>query len=477
MTIHSFHANQYRGAILPEGSGLSALAAAADDYRIMLGCVLEAMLDRYERRGDYHFVDTKLSLFDGRDFAADDPIRGPAVIYGWIQGRGLEALAGHEAWLRRCPQIDGSLRDGLCARVRRMMSEVLDRMEAIRASNRGRLFFSMSTEGTPLRMSQDGRMVAHELPPDAPANTTELFYVKGMAAAAQALGEEERLAEARAWYERIDRDIRDGRHASDQQPLDPANPAIGAVPGRHGHGARMLGLGAAALFLECTGDPVYQEMGLAYLDHVLRHHVNLQADGDTSRKYDMWEFVDDDGRPYLEPGGLLRSDPGHACECVGLALKLLGAGEKQGTLESVSADRINTYTEVLPAMLERNFANGFAPAGAGIVKAFDLASRRPLRSDMPWWSLPETMRAALGACRVVPADRRPRLVEIARKCSNAFLGNFVRRDLHLMAYQTIDSEAKPIKVIPATPDADPGYHTGLSVIDYLDLLEELTGAG
>ena len=92
---------------------------------------------------------------------------------------------------------------------------------------------------------------------------------------------------------------------------------------------------------------------------------------------------------------------------------------------------------------------------------------------MPWWSLPETLRAALGACRVVAADRRPRFVEIARKCSNAFLSNFVRPGLHLMAYQTIDSDARPIDVIPATPDADPGYHTGLSIIDYLDWLEEM----
>ena len=110
MTSHSFQTNQYRGAILPEGSGLSELTAAAGDYRIMLGRVLEAILDRYERRGDYHFVDTKLSLFDGRDFAAADPIRGPGVIYGWIQGRGLEALAGPEAWRRRCPPGAGARR-------------------------------------------------------------------------------------------------------------------------------------------------------------------------------------------------------------------------------------------------------------------------------------------------------------------------------------------------------------------------------
>jgi len=32
-----------------------------------------------------------------------------------------------------------------------------------------------------------------------------------------------------------------------------------------------------------------------------------------------------------------------------------------------------------------------------------------------------------------------------------------------------------IDVIPATADADPGYHTGLSLIDVLDIFEEATG--
>ena len=37
-----------------------------------------------------------------------------------------------------------------------------------------------------------------------------------------------------------------------------------------------------------------------------------------------------------------------------------------------------------------------------------------------------------------------------------------------MAVQTVDEEGRPVDVIPATPDADPGYHTGLSIIDFLE---------
>jgi len=42
-----------------------------------------------------------------------------------------------------------------------------------------------------------------------------------------------------------------------------------------------------------------------------------------------------------------------------------------------------------------------------------------------------------------------------------------------MAYQTIGADGRPVATIPATPDADPGYHTGLSIIDYLDWLGEM----
>ena len=36
-----------------------------------------------------------------------------------------------------------------------------------------------------------------------------------------------------------------------------------------------------------------------------------------------------------------------------------------------------------------------------------------------------------------------------------------------MAYQTRNASGEPTDVIPATPDADPGYHTGLAIIDFL----------
>jgi len=57
--------------------------------------------------------------------------------------------------------------------------------------------------------------------------------------------------------------------------------------------------------------------------------------------------------------------------------------------------------------------------------------------------------------------------QVLADCSNAFLGRYVNPAVHLMAYQTRNARGEPIDVIPATPDADPGYHTGLAIIDFL----------
>ena len=124
----------------------------------------------------------------------------------------------------------------------------------------------------------------------------------------------------------------------------------------------------------------------------------------------------------------------------------------------------------MPAILQHNFACGFQPGSGGICKAFDLLSRRPINTDMPWWNLPETLRAALLCHNVAAAETRQTCLAIFAACHNAFLGQFVRHEVHLMAIQTRAADGSVIDVIPATADADPGYHTGLSLLDTIATL-------
>ena len=107
----------YTGHLLPPEPSTTDLRLACIDYQAICRANVAAIADRFEQRDDYPFIDTKLDLKTGRDFRADDPIRGRDAIYGWIQGRGLEALAGHATWLT---QYDDPESQALAARLRAM---------------------------------------------------------------------------------------------------------------------------------------------------------------------------------------------------------------------------------------------------------------------------------------------------------------------------------------------------------------------
>jgi hypothetical protein len=187
--------------------------------------------------------------------------------------------------------------------------------------------------------------------------------------------------------------------------------------------------------------------------------------------HDFVEAVDSAGAPWKD-GNRILSDTGHALEFVGLAARFLLVLDRQPEKTPAQEDLLARCREELPAIFCQNFASGFNPEVGGICKAFDLVGRRPINTDMPWWSLPESLRAAAELLVLCPAaPQRDALLDAAARCTNGFFGRFVNPRVHNMAYQTVDAAGRPVDVIPATPDLDPGYHTGLSIIDYLDCLD------
>ena len=152
---------------------------------------------------------------------------------------------------------------------------------------------------------------------------------------------------------------------------------------------------------------------------------------------------------------------------VGLALKFLRVADSHGR----APDDLARYREILPAILRQNFGTGLSSAGLGIVKGVDLQSRAVMHAAMPWWSLPETMRAAVEVARLKETEEQGPWLNILGQCFNAFVQHYVRRDSDLMAVQTIGPDGQPIDSIPATPDVDPAYHTGLSLLDVLEYPE------
>jgi hypothetical protein len=451
----------YHGYILPEKASMADYVNVGQDYEQMLVSVMQMLVDRFDP--SYPFVNTKLSMLTGFDFSVDDAIRGHDAVYGWIQGRGLEAMAGHASWFQK-----RGLASSLIPPLLDMMRLVLDRVCQMWRQNGERLWFFMLPDGRPYGLSHEGRPEVFTLTPDMSYGFSDLFASKGMYAASCCLGGEGAKKESLRYIEAVDDAIWQGRFENDQVTLDPKNPVMPA-PGRIMHGCFMIHLGTAAM-LVLQGNPSGVDMGLRLIRHELANYVNLRGRVSYLEEGDMWEAVGEDDLPYRETNAAVLSDPGHALEFVGLALKFTGAAKASGLLDEKQDREVADFEIVMPTILERNFRNGFL--GKGISKAFDLVSRKPMNTDLPWWNLPETMRAAVFCKKSLAGKREWSMCdEVFRQCHNAFVGHFVRPDL--MAFQTIDASGKPVDVIPATADADPGYHTGLSMIDVLDAFETL----
>ncbi len=457
-------ATNYQGMLLPPDPNLNDLQELAPDYEAMLLSIMTVLADRYEKTTDYPFIDTKLDLLTGKDFSTDDLVRGRPTIYGWIQGRGLEALAGHCSWMRR-----RGLNKDLLQRLETILKEVLQSIRDIRQRNQGHLSFFMTPKGEAFSLDDTGNRVIFTMEKDSPYGTTDLFSAKGIYKAACYLGDETLVKEAVFYLGNIDSAIWSGKFVNDQKQLDPKNP-VEPRPGHFPHGSFMLQIGTAALLAE-NGDRNAVEMGLKHIRHELTHYINLKNKIPELQEYDMWEAIDCDNQPYRNNGKII-SDPGHATELVGLILKFLQTLEKKDLLEAKQQKECHKLKGIILKVFFQNFKNGYRAGPGGICKSYDLVSGHPINTDMPWWNLPETLRVAvLGHNVAENVNDRQHCLSIFSKCHNAFTRHYVLPNRFLMAVQTRNAKGHAIAVIPATPDADPGYHTGLSIIDVLNLFD------
>ncbi len=455
----------YRNIELPESTTVHDLKAVACDYEAICITALGAIVERYQATAGYPYVDTKLNLITGLDFAPDDPIRGKGAIYGWIQGRGLEALAGHARWLR-----DKAGHSDLVAQIDPMLREILDNLRQVRDRNEGHVCFFMTPEGTPFTLDSNSQPVPFENGTIHPYGFSDLFSSKGMFAAADYLGDDGARAEALEYVNNVEASMWDRTFTTDQIALDPIN-RVEYKAGAHAHGHLMIQIGAPSLLVE-SGISGATERGLRIVEHELATYANLDGRITDLQEGDFWENVDDEGQPYLEDDGSIFSDPGHSLEFVGLAAKFIAIAEG-GAITPDQAQRLAVAKRRLPTLLERNFDNGYFPGPRGVSKGFDLVSRTHVNTDMPWWNLPETIRAAAYCLsQTDDSEEKEMCLRVFRHAHNALL-HYLRPDLHLMAYQTRDAAGQPVDLIPATADADPGYHTGLSLIDAIGVIESL----
>lgn len=359
------------------------------------------------------FLNTKQNSLTLGDYDASDGMRAPDYTYGWIQGRGLEALVGHaEFFEEELPPLADKL-DAVGGRLYALL-EALQRRD-------GHAYFCYDPDMKPVYADAANTLHAQQNP-QLIYTYSDAFVAKGLVAAASRYGLPD-LPDHLVYLERIIASIEIGHfQMNERQPLSLDN--IAAQP--DDFGPRMILLGAAAM-LKNYGHTAH----LAYADRFIAHVIDRHFDAET---------------------GLLRNEPGrdqcnagHGIEFVGFALDYLD--DKTDPL------LINTLERILVSSFDKGFV------GPGIATTISVASCEALTPYCPWWSLPETIRAAALAHRRTGSTKSLRIWE---KAHAAFFDHYWRGTPPI-AYQTMTKEG-PVDFVPATPDLDPAYHTGLSLL-------------
>lgn len=388
---------------------------SAHRYAQANAAALHWMLDRPALPGGW--LNTKLHPITLRDATDADPWRGPGTVYGWIQGRGLEALIRHAAFFDAYDRA-------LAARLRAAAAPLYVALSQLVARDGQAFFTYAATDLRPIRPDRSGRPLPQPPTPGI-ASYTDIFVRKGLLTAAA------RLAPASAEAHRaallgIEAAIAEGRFQMEERNrLDDAG-ALQAA--RDEYGPAMILLGGSAMMRSLRMD----DAGLAarLVARVLaRHAVVLGPDRVVLR----------------DAIGHDHCNAGHAIEFVGFAL------------EALEDDAPDELVRTLGSILRTSFELAITPDG--LMLSVALPDGRPLVPLCPWWSLPETIRAA---ALLWERTRAPWAMEIWQRADRIFFERFWRGSPPI-AVQTRDATG-PVDHVPATPDLDPGYHTGLSLL-------------
>lgn len=464
---------KFNKTIVSETVSLSEMKPMIKDWEVLIVTILDEIIARYQRNTDYPYIDMKLSILTGKDFEpladSQKDFKSKCSVFGWIQGRGLEALVGHAMWLKKCTVLSEAEKKQRFEYLSKMISEIFHQLEKVRRKNNGHLFFTFTPEGDFFKIDESGNKEKFQMQENN-SIMSDLFYVKGMLAAAKFTNDKAKETEAKIFFKKIIKDISDETFKGDQVSFDPKNKVKG-IPGAKGQGSRMIALGGLAVFAGYLSEESYWfEKGCEYIQYIMNHHVNYKKQL-ALQDYDFVERITLTGEPYGDEQGVL-SDPGHALEFIGLACKFLLLLKRKKTLSALEQQTLELAEAHFAPLLCHCFGYGYGKNGGGIIKAFDLKARKAINDDMPWWNLPETMRAAAEVMELFPQHKMFNEVKrVLVLCSNSYFNNYINPKVALMAYQTIDKNGKPIDIIPATPDADPGYHTGLSIIDFLGCMQ------
>jgi hypothetical protein len=399
-------------------------AAARRVYAGANAATLRWMLERPPLAG--RFINTKLHPVTLRDYDAFDGHRAPRYVYGWIQGRGLEALATHAAFFGKEDAALAAALDGGAM----PLYEALDGLQA----RDGHGYFTYDAGDaalTPVFPDAAGAVRPQERPAGI-FTYSDAFLAKGLLAAGARLGKSADRERHLRFFAEIVEAIEAGHFQIDERTTL-SERELALQP--DDFGPRMILLGAAGM-LARIGLAHATAFADRFIEHVLRRH-------------------------YDPASGLLRNVPGQDACNVGHGIEFVGFA-----LDHIGGDPDPELSNTLERILVSSFRAGFVGPGIALsVSAATGATENPL---CPWWSLPETIRSA-ALCHARSGSRAA--LDIWKAAHEAFFGRYWRSSPPV-AYQTMTAEG-PIDYVPATPDLDPGYHTGLSLLAAIEVADAL----
>ena len=382
---------------------------AAIRYEACNRATLTWILDRHDPR---EFLETKVNPLTGVDYDTSWGLRGPDFTYGWIQGRGLEALVTFANFYRG---NDLALSDRLFERARGLY-QTLAKLFA----RDGRIYFLYDANLNPIRT------VAGGFRPQAITTSvfsySDAFVAKGLVAAASHFAKEREGQYLDYLSDVIAAIVEDRFQLDEACALSPERAA--AEP--RDFGPRMILLGAAGLLQRC-GHADRTSFADSFIDYVLGQHHDAAT-------------------------GLLLNVPGEDACNVGHGIEFCGFAFEHLT-DRPDDPRIGILVEILRTSLEAGLQ------GPGIALTVSAKTGRAISSYYPWWPLPEAIRAAALGWKLSDNDS---LIDLWQRADAAFFTNYWQPELNF-AYQTRSIDG-PVDYVPATPDLDPGYHTGLGLL-------------
>lgn len=407
---------------------------------------IRLLLHRHRRRPDWPYVDTKFNPNTGRDLPEDSYY----VIFAWFLGRGSEALQEHLLRLDEFEDLTPAER----REAHDVLSRIVENMAAAIVQVVGR-----NDGRCPFRVNRDLKAVdeaGQRVYPDPQVSSAgDSFCGKGLIAT----GRPAYVQQGWAMLQRTIEHIRQNRYGVDQFKEQPKD---------IGQGPMMLTLGAASLLCRKTADERLRAQAQAITAEFLQHILDKHFDAGSAVFSEYIDASTGARKTYL--------DPGHATEFVGLGLSAAAHLASDGAAPTPARQKLlDRVHAAMPRLLSKTVEFGWNSRYPGLFKAVDTQTRQPLNDDMPWWNLPETMRAA-AYCLKLNSDARlqDRCLEILRTCHNAYFSQYPNRANMLFPFQTISgATGQVVDKVPAVPEGDPLYHTNLALLEMLDILRSL----